>query len=127
GSTFEGKFDANRMHVADSAYMRNGATFCGINLQNSMVGGALELMKAEIKSDVVLQGSVIGGDLLVDNSKFSKEFIGDGITVSKRLLARHTIFEGAVTLDRAKLGMLDISNAKPPDKILIGDVDQESR
>jgi hypothetical protein len=127
GSTFEGKINANRMHVADSVYMRNGATFCGINLQNSVIGGVLELMKADVKSDVILQGSVIGGDLLVDNSKFRKEFIGDGITVSKRFLARHTIFEGAVTLDRSKLGLLDFSNEKSPEKILVGNVDQETR
>lgn len=127
GSTFEGKIDANRIHVAESVYMRNGATFCGINLQNSTLGGTVELMKADVKSDVILQGPVIGGDLNLDDSKFHKEFIGDGITVSRRLLARDTLFDGAVTLERAKLGLLDFSNAKSPDKILVSNVDNEKR
>jgi hypothetical protein len=127
GSTFEGKIDANRIHVAESVYMRNGATFCGIYLQNSTLGGTVELMKADVKSDVILQGSVIGGDLNLDDSKFHKEFIGDDITVSRRLLARDTLFDGAVTLEKAKLGLLDFSNAKSPDKILVSNVDNEKR
>ena len=84
-------------------------------------------MKADVKSDVILQGSVIGGDLNLDDSKFHKEFIGDDITVSRRLLARDTLFDGAVTLERAKLGLLDFSNAKSPDKILVSNVDNEKR
>ncbi len=83
GSVFDGKFNANRLEVARSLFMRGGAHF---------------------KEEVRLTGAKVGGQLSAIGSTFDGKFNADSLEVAGYLFLRGSAHFKEVNLLNAKVG-----------------------
>jgi hypothetical protein len=144
GSTVDGRFDADRLHVADFLFLRGGGKFNGrVNLGRAIIGSNLEADGSTFEDEfngnglnvggnlflrggakfhgkVNLGSSVIGSNLEADGSTFEAEFNGNGLNVGGSLFLRGGAnFNGTVNLGSSSIG----SNLEADGSIFEGELD----
>ena len=125
-SVFDGKFNADRLEVAGSLFMRGAHFKKKVRLPGAKVGGSLEtngstfdgkfkadrlevagslLMKGGAKfGEVRLLGAKVGDKLDASGSTFDGKFNADRLEVAGHLFMKKAHFEKEVVLRTAKIG-----------------------
>ena len=109
GSSIKGAVQAHGAELGGSLILRK-ATFEAIEIKVSQIHGALDLVGAQVRDDVAIDGSAIGGSIIMNDS---------GRYGAVRI--RSTSVGGQISLNDAEVeGQLDLQEVRTPASVLLG-------